>query len=221
MTDPRSPSTQDWLAGGRYFPPQTPILPAPRQRAAQTSRVHARQLVIYPQDRADLTARFVKAAGKMGVGLADVFWEEGVRVVLVPKHLSASQVVLPDGSRLTNKDAVSQNLSLDHGAAGFFSPSRQLVVIRENHLDVRVTTHELAHALDHVFTRRLSLPVSLSTMLYEGFQATRKILADGYMMHGPHEYFAVSVELYFGRGGRAQLKRIDPEFLAFMDGIFG
>lgn len=214
-------STQEWLErmrGGGYVAPSPPAVarsqpPSPRLRLpeALTSAEALRRMVAYPTDRPDLIAAFVKGAGGLGKRLAHVLLEEGLTVMIVPRDQLASRVA-------GIKNQVSQNLDLDQGAAGFYIPEHRRVILKEKFLSKdSVTIHELAHAVDYLLTAKCGFPERLSTILWHGFKETRKILASGYMLHGPHEYFAVSLEIYYEKGGRAKLGRIDPDLLKFLD----
>ncbi len=215
-------STQQWLMqmrGGGYVPPPSPEVvvrgigsrrPAPRVEALSSAEA-LRRMVESPRDRPDLVERFVRGAGELGKRLALVLLEEGLTVVIVPRGQLASQV-------LGRKNQVSQNLDLDHGAAGFYIPCERRVVLKEKYLHQdTVTIHELAHAVDYILSAKCGFDERLSTILWHGFKETRKILASGYMLHGPHEYFAVSLEIYYKKGGRTKLGRIDPQLLQFLD----
>jgi len=214
-------STQDWLQRmrGGYVPPSPPEMVArsvsrpspPPRREGLTFRDALRRMVIHPTDRPELVEAFVRGAGDLGKRLAHVLLEEGLKVAIVGRHELASQVT-------GHPNQVSQNLDLDHGAAGYYRPGERMVVLKEKYLNKEnVTIHELAHAVDYILTARCGFEERLSTILWHGFKASRKVLADGYMLHGPHEYFAVSLEIYYKKGGRARLGRIDPDLLKFLD----
>ena len=215
-------STQQWLKqmrGGGYVPPSTPEVVVrgvnsrpPKPRIETLSSADAlRRMVEFPRDRPDLVERFVRGAGELGRRLALVLLEEGLTVAIVPRGQLASEV-------LGRKNQVSQNVDLDHGAAGFYMPTERRVVLKEKYLcKDTVTIHELAHAVDYLLSAKCGFDERLSTILWHGFKETRKILASGYMLHGPHEYFAVSLEIYYKKGGRSKLGRIDPQLLLFLD----
>lgn len=217
-------STQEWLErmrGGGYVAPSPPAvarsysLPRVRRPESLTSAEALTRMVIYPTERPDMVRAFIKGAGDLGKRLAHVLLEEGLTVMIVPIDQLASQVA-------GIKNQVCQNLDLDQGAAGFYLPEHRRVVLKEKYLTKGyVTIHELAHAVDYLLTAKCGFSERLSTILWHGFKETRKRLASGYMLHGPHEYFAVSLEIYYQKGGRAQLGRIDPDLLKFLDSFLG
>lgn len=229
-------STQDWLQKiqrGQYIAPLVPDCPPPvpasppeaepARRAPRTSSSSSNQLlakmVVYPEKNLGLAADFIEAASRLGERSAHVLYQEGVRVVIIPKGKVASQVVLAGGERVCEKGARAHGGFSVDSVRGFYDRQKRLVVVREAYVHGRVVVHELAHALDDALSRRMNLGEPLSTMLWNRFQDSRKIVADGYMLQGPHEYFAVSLELYHSRKGRATLSRIDPKLLQFLDGF--
>ena len=216
-------STQDWLQKmqrGQYIAPLLAECPSPpridREQAstpqAAPSQLLAR-MVMHPRNQPAVVFRFIQAAGHLGQRTAHVLWEDGVRVAIVPRGEPPSALVLPNGKALCEKGGRAD------AAGGFYDDRTRLVVVKEAYLKRRIVVHELAHALDSALTRRCRLDEPLSTILWHGFTETRKILADGYMLQGPHEYFAVSLEIYQSPRGRARLSRIDPKLLEFLDGF--
>jgi hypothetical protein len=146
----------------------------------------------------------------------------GVRMIVLPKHLSLPQLKIKGMSIVAQGERTFDGRPWDV-VRGIYCQDRRLIVIGEERLGhPRTSTarHEFAHAFDHTFSQKHHRRLPLSVQLWNLFREKRGGLVSDYAATNPMEYFAECVESFFTPSDKSVLAEKDHLMYEYLEKLF-
>ncbi len=180
------------------------------------------KMIVFDPDES-IRRMLIRELEVLGEEIISAVRQFGVHIIILPRNQNLTQI------RIKGMSVVAPGQKSFDGrpwemVRGLYDISRRIMVIgQENIGNPRHSTaiHEFAHAFDHTFSEKNQRRLPLSVQLWNLFRQEREGLITDYAGTNPQEYFAESVEAYFGTTARDELEKKDPKMFSYLENLFG